>query len=127
MIGKVILPGCGVTPAEMARHEKYMRLAIAQASGAQMARVVADVVLVDGDFASVPRLKEIAEAAVASGKAMLTAPIGPNMSIGIARDGVLLLLLLQIVLLLRCCLMRILRILRSVQRSVVLVCFCQTI
>lgn len=35
---------------------KASRLSIAQASGAQMARSVADIVLVDGDFASVPRM-----------------------------------------------------------------------
>ena len=35
---------------------KAARLAIAQGSGTQMARAVADLVLIDGDFASVPRL-----------------------------------------------------------------------
>src|SRR3990170_4364440 len=35
---------------------KASRIAIAQGSGSQMARTVADLVLVDGDFASVPRM-----------------------------------------------------------------------
>jgi len=35
---------------------KAARLSLAQASGAQMARSVADVVLVNGDFAAVPRM-----------------------------------------------------------------------
>jgi magnesium-transporting ATPase (P-type) len=35
---------------------KSSRLAIAQGSGTQMAKAVADVVLVDGDFSSVPRM-----------------------------------------------------------------------
>ena len=48
---------------------KRARLAIAQGSGTQMARSVADLVLISGDFGAVPRLspKAAARCATSSG------------------------------------------------------------